>query len=71
MKKKVSVVGCAIAAVLLCASCTSLPPKDPDEVIKDEQTRFKEQSLHYPDRDSPQQQKEAAEQARKDDMLKK
>jgi hypothetical protein len=71
MKKKVSVVGCAIAAVLFCASCASTPPRDPNEVIKDEQTRFKEQSLRYPDRNSPQQQQEATEQARKDDMLKK
>ena len=71
MTKKFTVVSGAIAAILLCASCVSSPARDPDEVIKDEQARFKEQSLRYPDRNSPAQQKEAAEQARKEDMLKK
>ena len=53
---------------MLVAMCTSATP---EQQAKDDQTRLDQQRKNYPDRDSLEQEKAAAERARKEDMLKK
>ena len=54
--------------MLLASSCTSQPVPLQHQIVSDP---MRYDQLHYPDRDSLAQEKEAKEQARKQDMLKK